>query len=127
MPLVTAALGHNVDHAAGRAAEFGFETRALDLHFLHEREGQVVVLTQHAGTEVGHFLTVDDERVLRTGSTVHLEATVERLGTGRRSNLQQAGEVGGLRQQLSSSCCDVRLDFIVCGIDRQLVSGRDIY
>src|SRR5689334_4272120 len=41
---VAAALGDNVDHAAGGAAKLSIEAAGLHLHFLHELEREVVVV-----------------------------------------------------------------------------------
>ena len=64
MPIVGPTSGHNIDHAAGGTAVFGLETGTLNLHFLDYAERQIVVRSQNAGTEVGYFLAVEDERVL---------------------------------------------------------------
>src|SRR5689334_1973325 len=41
---IAAALGDNVDHAAGGAAKLSIETARLHLHFLHELKRQVIVV-----------------------------------------------------------------------------------
>src|SRR5215510_5038745 len=40
--LIAAALGDNVDHAAGSATKLSIETARLNLHFLYELERQVI-------------------------------------------------------------------------------------
>ena len=70
--VVRAALGHDVDNAAGGLAELGFVSARLDLDFLHEVERRAVaerakddrIRAERAVALVGDVHAVDDVLIL---------------------------------------------------------------
>ena len=86
MKVIAAALRNNVNHATCGATVLSLEARRLDLNILNELERDVVVSVQRARPEVGYFLAVDDEGVLRSRCSVYLETAAKRLIANSRSD-----------------------------------------
>src|SRR5262245_45030372 len=124
---VGAALGDDIDHAAGRSAVFRLEAGALDLHFADELERDGALAAERGVTNVGDFDAVDDEDVLRTARAVDRIATDPAPGTAAagpssagicppgfdvedhtRRHLQQRVESASLRSVINKFLGDVR-------------------
>jgi len=82
--LVGAALGDDVDHAAGALAVFGLEAALLDLDFLHEVEG-------HAGAERAVDAGVGAHRAVAGVGDVHAVHDVVVLQAGGTANGRVVG------------------------------------
>ena len=121
MPLIATAFGYDVNHAAGRTTILGLEAIGLNLDFLYELERNVVIGVQVAGAEIGNFLTVNNERVLRTARAVDLNAGRGRLVTNGRSHLQSGGEVCTLRQRRDLRIANGSLNFTGSRVNRLYV------
>ena len=97
-PRVGAALGHDVDHSAGRATVLGGIPARLHLDFIDElRQDRVA---RHAREQVGGLDAVDQEAILRRAGAVDGDAPELRLLVGARRLTDERREIAALRQQV---------------------------
>ena len=105
--VVGAALGDDVDHAAGRAAVLRGVAAGLHLDFFDEVDDDV--LARQAALQVGRLDAVDDVAVLAGARAVDREAAELRFLVRARRLRDEGREVAALRQQLNLLGADVRL------------------
>ena len=115
--VVGAALGHDVDDAAGRAAEFGRVAARLHLDFFDEVGDDA--LARGAALEVGRLDAVDDVAVLAGAGAVDREATELRLLVGAGRLRDERREVAAVREQIDLLGADVDLTRVVPDVDER--------